>query len=133
MLMMWRLFEFIKKKIYIGFKDRNIVSANFSINMITALENSIVTYMCYPNVKTRDLEQILNNFQLLVKQILTFMLEDGNYKFSTNLQATFYKSLKPNEKITASFNKGTGRALHAIFNEWDIDANIDFEIGRASC
>ena len=50
------------KNCYIGFKDRNIVSANFSINMITALENSIVTYMCYPNVKTRDLEQILNNF-----------------------------------------------------------------------
>src|SRR5277367_6557049 len=84
--------------------------------------------MCYLKVKTRDLEQILNNFQTLVKQILTSMLEDGNYKFSTNLQATLYKSLKPDEKITASFNKGTGRALHAIFNERDIDANIDFEL-----
>src|SRR5277367_3710908 len=102
--------------------------------MITALENSIVTYQCLlrrpPIEKDKDeiirddLEDVLSKFQLLVKQILTSMLEDGNYKFSANLQATFYKSLKPNEKITTSFNKGTGRALHVIYNERDIDVNI---------
>src|SRR5277367_5767336 len=63
---------------YIGFKDRNFVSNNFRINIISALENSIVTY-----VETKyELEHIFNNFRPLVKQILTAMLENGNYKFS---------------------------------------------------
>src|SRR5277367_1402444 len=113
-------------------KDRNFVSDNFRINIISALQNSIVTYICFPRNETVDfrneLEHIFINFRALAKQILTAMLEDGNYKFSINIQATFVKELKPDEKITASFNKGTGWALHTITNERDINNNIAYEL-----
>jgi len=47
-----------------------------------------------------------------------------------NLVSTFkrHKELKPEDKITASFNKGTGRALHTIRNARDVADNIGFEL-----
>ena len=61
-------------------------------------------------------------------QILSAMASDGDFKFTINMQATYFKELNPENKITASFNKGTGRALHAIRNARDIDDNIEFEL-----
>src|SRR5277367_5310461 len=37
---------------YIGFKHRNFVFDNFRINIISSLQNSIVTYICFPHKET---------------------------------------------------------------------------------
>src|SRR5277367_2394839 len=125
------------KKCYTGgFKNRYFDSNYFLINTLTALENSIVTYQCLlrrpPSEKDEiirdNLEVVLNKFRVLATRILGAMSSDGDFKFTINMQATYFKALKPDDKITVSFNKGTGRALHPIINERDIDDNINYEL-----
>src|SRR5277367_1079748 len=119
-----------------GFKNRNFDSNDFHIEILSALENSIVTYQCLlrrppiekDEIIRDDLEAVLNKFHVLATQILRATASDGDFKFTINMQATYFKALKPNDKITVGFNKGTGRALHAIRNVCDIDDNISFEL-----
>src|SRR5277367_5238362 len=123
------------KNCYTGFKNRYFDSNDFLINTLTALENSIVTYQCLlrrpPSEKDEiirdDLEVVLNKFRVLVTQILRAIASDGDFKFTINMQATYFKALQPSDKITVSFNKGTGRALHLILNARDIDDNVTYE------
>src|SRR5277367_2191575 len=120
----------------VGFKNRNFDSTDFHIEILSALENSIVTYQYLlrrPSIEKDeiirdDLEVVLNKFHVLATQILRATASDGDFKFTINMQATYFKALKPNDKITVGFNKGTGRALHAIRNVCDIDDNISFEL-----